>query len=72
MFWRRSQLYGPGAKDAEIKSGTLPYSGPGSACGIIGTMELENFDRTVRKPFGGSIWRPETDATSANIKGGNS
>jgi len=44
-----------GAKDTEIKSGALPYSGPGSACGIIRKTELENFDRTVRKPFGGFI-----------------
>jgi hypothetical protein len=55
VFWRWPQPDRPGAKDAEIKSGTLPYSGPGSACGIIGKMELENFDRIARKPFGGFI-----------------
>jgi len=54
LFWRWRQPHRPGAKDAGIKSDTtLPYSGQGSACGIIAKMKLENLDRMARKPFGG-------------------
>nr|WP_188608685.1 ABC transporter substrate-binding protein [Chelatococcus reniformis] len=42
--------YGPGVTDTEIKLGqTMPYSGPASAYGVLGTVELAYFKRLNAK-----------------------
>ena len=39
-----AQTYGPGVTNSEIKIGqTMPYSGPLSAAGVIGTPNLPIF-----------------------------